>query len=137
MATTRKGTRKTVRAEHPPAAGAAEVLLDVELTDGSLWLVLANASDLTAFDVAVAFRGPLMGVGGERDITEMRLFRRLPLLRPRREIRVFVDVARSFFARRQPTRLEARVSWRSRAGDRVSRTFTHDLAIWEDFGEIR
>jgi hypothetical protein len=112
------------------------VLLDVELADGSLWLVLANPSDQTAFDVSVAFRGPLMGVGGERDITAMQVFRRLPLLRPRREIRVFVDVARHFYARRPPTGVEARVSWHSRAGERYSQTFTHDLAVWEDFGEI-
>ena len=74
-----------------------------------------------------------MGVGGDRDITAMRVFRMLPMLRARREIRVFVDVARSFFARRQPTSVEARVSWRSRTGQRYSETFAHDLAVWEDF----
>ena len=119
-----------------PPAGRAEVLLDVELTDGSLWLVLANPSDQTAFDVSVTFQGPLMGVGGDRDITKMRVFKGLPLLRPRREIRVFVDVARHFYARRPSTRVEARVSWRSRPGERRSQSFKHDLAIWEDFGEI-
>jgi hypothetical protein len=137
MAPPRKGPKRTAGDDRPPSAGAAEVLLDVELTDGSLWLVLANPSDQTAFDVSVTFQAPLMGVGGDRDITQMRIFRRLPLLRPRREIRIFVDVARSLFARRQPTRLEARVSWRSRAGERFAQTFKHDLAVWEDFGEVR
>jgi hypothetical protein len=137
VARPRQGPKKGVSDGRPPSAGTAEVLLDVELTDGSLWLVLANPSDQTAFDVSVVFRGPLMGVGGDRDITAMQLFRLLPLLRPKREIRIFVDVARSFFARRQPTRLEARVSWRSRGGDRFSEAFTHDLAVWEDFGEVR
>jgi hypothetical protein len=129
--------RRKAGDDRPPSVAAPEVLLDVELTDGSLWLVLANPSAQAAFDVSATFRGPLLGVGGERDITEMRLFRMLPLLRPRREIRIFVDVARSFFARRPPTRLQARVSWRSGEGARFARVFTHDLAIWEDFGEIR
>jgi hypothetical protein len=137
MARARKSPRKAVSEDRPPPAGTAEVLLDVELTDGSLWLVLANPSDQTAFEVSVAFRGPLMGVGGDRDIAQMRVFRMLPLLRPRREIRIFIDVARNLFARRQPTGIEARVSWRSRAGERFSQAFKHDLAVWEDFGEIR
>jgi hypothetical protein len=137
MPTSRRRRRKAARADRPAPPGAAEALLDVELTDGSLWLVLANPSDQTAYDVSVAFQQPLIGVGGDRDVTEMRVFRALPLLRPRREIRVFVDVAREFYARRQPTRIEARVSWRSGAGERFSRVFEHDLAVWEDFGEIR
>jgi hypothetical protein len=137
MAPTRKVAKRAARDDRPPSGGRAEVLLDVELTDGALWLVLANPSDHPAFDVSVAFQGPLMGVGGDRDITEMRVFRMLPLLRPRREIRIFVDVARQFFARRPPTRLHARVSWHSRTGERFSQAFKHDLAVWEDFGEIR
>jgi hypothetical protein len=137
MAPRRRSPPKAVSDDRPPPAGTAEVLLDVELTDGSLWLVLANPSEQAAFEVSVAFQGPLIGVGGDRDIAAMRVFRMLPLLRPKREIRIFVDVARSFFARRQPTRIEARVSWRSRAGERFSQAFAHDLAIWEDFGEIR
>ena len=137
MAKRRKRARASARPDRAPAASEPEVLLDVELVDGSLWLVLANASDHTAFDVSVAFDGPLMGVGGERDLSQMTVFRRLPLLRPKREIRVFVDVARHLYARDQSTRLAARVSWHSRAGEPFTRAFKHDLATWKDFGEIR
>jgi hypothetical protein len=137
MVTSRKRPRKAARDDRLPPPGAAEVVLDVELLDGALWLVLANPSDQTAFDVAVVFRNPLMGVGGTRDISEMRVFRMLPLLRPHREIRIFVDVARELFARRQPTRFVAQVSWRARGRERFSQVFKHDLALWEDFGEIR
>ena len=129
-------TRKTAAREQLPSRGDAEVLLDVELADGMLWLVLINPSDQTAFNVSVAFRRPLWGIGGERDIAQMSLFRGLPLLRPKREIRVLIDVARHLLARRQSTRVEARVSWQSRAGERFAQTFKHDLAIWKDFGEV-
>ena len=132
----RKTTRKTASTDRLPGAGEPEVLLDSELVDGSLWLVLANPSDQVAFQVSVAFEGPLMGVGGDRDIAGMRVFRGLPLLRPKREIRIFVDVARHFYARRQSTRITGRVSWRSGAGERFSQSFKHDLAVWKDFGEI-
>jgi hypothetical protein len=136
MAKPRKTPRKTANTVRLPSPGEPEVLLDSELVDGSLWLVLANTSDQAAFHVSVDFEGSLMGVGGERDIAQMRVFRELPLLRPKREIRVFVDVARHFYARRRPTHIVGRVSWQSRAGERFSHDFEHDLAIWEDFGEI-
>jgi hypothetical protein len=119
-----------------PSPGDVEVLLDVELVGGALWLVLANPSDQTAFNVSVVFRSPLLGIGGERDIARMSVFRALPLLRPKREIRVLVDVARELFARGESTRVEARVDWQSRAGDQFSQTFNHDLAVWKDFGEV-
>ena len=136
MAKAQKNPRKTAPKERLPVPGDAEVLLDVELAQGALWLVLANPSDQTAFNVSVVFRNPLMGIGGERDIAQMGVFRKLPMLRPKREIRVLVDVAHHLFARRQSTRVEARVDWQSRAGERFSQTFKHDLAVWKDFGEV-
>jgi hypothetical protein len=136
MAKRRESVTKSQARPDVPAPDDVEVLLDVELADGMLWLVLVNASDRTAYNVAVVFREPLPGLGGERDIAGMGVFRMLPLLRPRREIRVLVDVAREFFARRQPTIVEARVSWQSRSGDDFSRSFKHDLAVWKDFGEL-
>lgn len=119
-----------------PEADDPVVLLDTELDDGKLFLVLANPGRRTAFEVKVDFAGPLMGLGGEHDLTEKRLFRGLPLLRPGREIRIFVDGARQLFARDQETAFQARVSWRSRHGDPFAQTFRHDLALWEDLGEV-
>lgn len=112
------------------------VLLDTELDEGKLWLVLANPGDRTAFEVRVDFAGPLEGLGGEHDLTEKKIFRGLPMLRPRSRIRIFVDVARQLFARDQETAFQARVSWRSRRGEPFAQTFRHDLALWEDFDEV-
>lgn len=119
-----------------PGDGDPVVLLDTELDDGKLWLVLANPGERTAFEVKVDFAGALKGPGGEEDLTRKKVFRGLPLLRPGREIRIFVDVARQLFARDQDTAFQARVSWRSRAGKPFGQTFRHDLAIWEDLGEV-
>jgi hypothetical protein len=136
MAKPEESVGETKSKERLPGPGEGEVLLDVELAGGALWLVLVNPSDHAVFNVSVVFGEPLMGIGGERDIAQMAVFRELPLLRPKREIRVLVDVARELFARRQSMRLEAHVHWQSRAGDRFSQTFKHDLAVWKDFGEL-
>lgn len=124
--------------EQAPLPGEDDpvVLLDTELDDGKLWIVLANPGDRTAFEVRVDFAGSLKGPGGEGDLTEKRLFRGLPLLRPRSRIRVFVDVARRRFAGEEETAFQARVSWRSRRGEPFAQTFRHDLALWEDFDEV-
>lgn len=122
-----------------PEEGDPVVLLDTELDDGKLWLVLANPGERTAFEVKVDFAGPLKGLGGDVDLTEKRIFRGLPLLRPGSSIRILVDTAHQLFTPEdedRETRFQARVSWRSRHGDAFAQTFRHDLRIWEDLGEV-
>jgi hypothetical protein len=121
----------------PPEPGDPEVLLDVECVDGRLYLVLANVGEATAFDVRVEFKRPLPGVGGEVDIAALRVFRGLPLLRPGRELRVFVDTASALLQRKQSRILRAQVSYDSRYKRGLGERFRHDLRIWQDFGEVR
>jgi hypothetical protein len=121
----------------PPGPGDPEVLLDVEHARGCLYLVLANVGPATAFDVRVTFDKPLLGAGGSTDITALDVFRKLPILRAEKEIRVFVDVTRELLARRGSKRVRARVTYRSRAGERLGEVFTHDLRIWRDWPEVR
>jgi hypothetical protein len=115
------------------AAGAADVILDVEFEEGLLFLVLENLGDAAAHTVRVRFDGPLTGHGGERRIDRLQLFRRLEFLGPGRQIRVFLDRSALFFAREEPTDLDVRISWRDEEGARRSRTVRHDLAAYRDF----
>ena len=109
------------------------MLLDVEFEQGLLFIVLENIGLEPAHAVRVRFAGPLRGLGGERRIDRLRLFRRLELLGPRRRIRVFLDRSSLFFAREEPTQLEARIAWRTDDGERRSRTIRHDLDAYRDF----
>ena len=118
----------------PPAD--ADVILDVELEDGLLFLVLENTGFAPAHAVRVRFAGPLLGLGGETRIDRLRVFRRLELLGPRRRIRIFLDRAALLFAREQPTEIEARIGWRTDEGERRSRTVRHDLDAYRDFPEL-
>ncbi|HSD78628.1 MAG TPA: hypothetical protein VLA98_14540 [Solirubrobacteraceae bacterium] len=111
----------------------ADVILDVELEDGLLFLVLENFGSRPAHAVRVRFGGPLRGLGGERRVDRLRIFRQLELLPPRRRIRILLDRAALLFAREEPTELEARISWRTDEGERRSRTVRHDLDAYRDF----
>ena len=114
----------------------ADVVLDVEFVRGLLFLVLENLGDGPAHTVRVRFDAPLTGLGGERRIDRLQLFRRLEFLGPGRSIHVLLDRSALFFAREQETAFEARVTWRSDEGRRRSRTVRHDLAAYSDFPYI-
>jgi hypothetical protein len=111
----------------------ADVILDVEFEDGLLFLVLENIGSRPAHSVRVRFAGPLRGLGGEKRIDRLRIFQRLELLAPRKPIRIFLDRAALLFARNEPTRLEARITWRTDDDSRGSRTVRHDLDAYRDF----
>ena len=109
------------------------MILDVEFDDGLFFLVLENIGSRPAHSVRVRFAGPLRGLGGEKRIDRLRVFRRLELLGPRRRIRIFLDRAALFFARDAATAFEARIAWRTDGGERRSRTVRHDLDAYRDF----
>jgi hypothetical protein len=113
--------------------GEADVILDVELERGLFFLVLENLGGEPAHSVRVRFDGPLSGLGGERRIDRLQLFRRLEFLGPGRRVRVFLDRSALFFARDDPTVFGVRVAWRTDRGERRSREIRHDLAAYRDF----
>jgi hypothetical protein len=114
----------------------AEVILDVVFDRGLLFLVLANVGDRPAHAVRVKFGAPLTGVGGVKRIDRLALFRKLEFLAPHKQIEVFLDRSDEFFARSEPTRLSAAISWRTADGLRRSASIDHDLEIYRDLGYI-
>jgi hypothetical protein len=119
--------------EHARGPREADVILDVEFDDGLLFLVLRNLGDAPAHSVRVRFDEPLRGLGGEKRIDRLGVFRRLEFLGPRRRLRVFLDRSALLFARDQPSRLSVRITWRTDDGARRSRSITHDLDAYRDF----
>ncbi len=120
-------------AEHRRLSREADVILDLEFEDGLFFLVLENIGGRPAHAVRVRFAEPLHGLGGEKRIDRLQIFRRLELLGPRRRVRIFLDRAALLFAREEHTTVEARVTWRTDEGARGSRTVRHDLAAYRDF----
>jgi len=115
------------------SGAAADLVLDVEFDRGLFFLVLENLGDEPAHTVRARFEGPLSGLGGDRRIDRLQIFRRLEFLGAHRRIRVFLDRSALLFARDEPTAFSVRLTWRTDDGERRSRTIRHDLAAYRDF----
>jgi len=114
------------------ARGRALTVARVPLSDETR-RVPGNIGSRPAHAVRVRFAEPLRGLGGEKRVDRLRIFRQLELLGPRRRIRIFLDRAALFFAREEQTKLEVRIAWRTDDGKRGSRTVRHDLDAYRDF----
>lgn len=123
--------RQPGRAEATP-----EVILDVVVGDGLCFLCVRNISAHPAYDVRMDFDAPIIGLEGNRDLTTLPLFRHLTFLAPGREIRAFVDTSASYFARRQPTEITVRITYRDASNRRYVRTIRHDLEIYRHLGYV-
>jgi hypothetical protein len=120
----------------PASDDDGDVILDVVFRQGLLFLVLANTGERPALAVRVKLDAPLTGVGGTKRLDRLALFRKLEFLAPRKSIEVFLDRSDAFFAREEPTRLTAAITWRTPAGERRSTTIVHDLEIYRDLGYL-
>jgi hypothetical protein len=78
--------------EHHDSQSEADVILDVELERGLLFLVVQNLGRLPAHNVRVRFGQPLHGLGGERRVDRLEIFRRLEFLDPRRRDFPYLEV---------------------------------------------
>lgn len=115
------------------------MIVDVVFERGLRFLVVANVGDRPAHAVRVTCEQPLSGVGGEKRMHRLALFRRLEFLAPRKSIEVFLDRSDAYFARgepTEPTELTARVSRRTPEVARRAATTRRDLEIYRDLGFI-
>jgi hypothetical protein len=112
--------------------GEADVIVDVVFEDGLLFLTVANIGDRPAHRVRVRFEEQFAGLGGTKKMHSLALFRKLEFLAPRKEIRAFLDRSAAYFARDEPTKITAQISWRTADGARRSQVVRHDLDVYRD-----
>ena len=113
-----------------------DVILDFRFDQGLLFISLVNISGLPAYRVSVRFDKPFRGLGGECEISSLRLFRRVEFLAPHRRIETLLDSSRAYFQRREPTSIKAIVSFRDAAGKGHTREINHDLKIYQDLSYV-
>ena len=108
------------------------VIVDVVFEDGVLYLELTNLASRPAISVACAFDPPLVDAAG-RDVSKLRLFKKMEFLGPERRVRTLLDSVPGYFARKAPTRTVVSVKYK-RPGDRTftTTTVTHDLAVYRE-----
>src|SRR5687768_4291452 len=114
------------------AAGRPDVIIEFLFDQGLLHLALRNIGDLPAIATSVKFDKKIVGLGGRKDISTLPLFRQVEFLGPGREIVVFIDQGHSYFARKQPTKISARISYSDSAKQKYEVTINHDLEIYRE-----
>ena len=108
------------------------VIVDVVFEDGVLYLELANLGSRPALGVACTFDPPLVDASG-RDVSKLRLFKKMEFLGPARRVRTLLDSVPGYFARKGAARTVVSVRYK-RPGDTryTTTTVTHDLAVYRE-----
>lgn len=117
-------------------AGGPDVILDFIFDDGLFFVAVQNISDKPAYKVSVDFFPPFRGVEGTRGVSEYLMFRNIEFLAPWKEVATFLDTSAAYFARREPTRITATVSWRDASGRAHIARMEHDLDIYREIGYV-
>jgi hypothetical protein len=107
------------------------VVVDVLVEDGVLYLELANLADRPALNVACSFDPPLVDVQG-RDVSELRLFRHVEFLGPRRRVRTLLDTVPGYFARDAATSVAVVVEYERPGARRSATKVAHDLELYRE-----
>ncbi|MDQ3697402.1 MAG: hypothetical protein M3373_05185 [Gemmatimonadota bacterium] len=113
-----------------------EVIVDFTFDRGLLHVAVVNAGDAAAYRVRVAFDKPFHGLGGTCEVSALRMFRLIEFLAPQKRIETFLDTSSAYFARREPTRLTATISFRDAQRRKHTRDITHDLGIYKDIAYV-
>ena len=114
-----------------------EVIVDFLVDAGRLSIVLKNIGDASAYRVRTSFEKPFYGLGGEKCISRMRVFREVAFMPPEKEFCQFVDLLGRYAKRKEPMRIKATISYRDRAGNRYEDTMAHDLRIYLELGQAK
>jgi hypothetical protein len=112
------------------------VIVDFTFDQGLLFVSVRNIGGLPAHRVSVRFGEPLVGLGGDKEVSALPLFRNVEFLAPGKEIATLVDSASSYFGRGQPTKITAEVAWFDREDERHTATIRHDLEIYRDIAFV-
>lgn len=130
----KKGSGKTLAHDDSPQHHHAGVYIDVEFDRGLIYLVLINDGDQPAVQLSVAFDKPLYGANGT-DVSALGIFKHLAFLAPGKRIRIFLDDAHAYYARRQRSVVKFEVSWRIDRSP-FTATIRHDMRAYADFPYI-
>ncbi len=114
-----------------------EVIVDFVFDDGLFYIGVKNIGALPAYKVSIQFDKEFRGVGGEKNISDLPLFKSIEFLPPQKEIRTFLDSSVAYFDRNEPVRLSARISYQDSRKKRYVDQIDHNLEIYKDIGYIR
>ena len=111
---------------------APEVIVDFLFERGLLFIAVENIGDRPAHKVTVRFRQPIHGLGGQKDITSLAMFKNIEFLAPHRSIQTFMDSSHAYFERGEPAHVGMEVAYIDNEGHQFGGIIQHDLDIYRD-----
>lgn len=113
-----------------------EVIVEFLFERGLFSIAVRNIGERPAMNVTVTFDKKIIGLGGTKEISGLSLFRNIEFLGPGREIVTLLDTSSSYFQRKQPTKLSARISYLDLEKKKYETTISHDLEIYRDLSYL-
>ncbi len=113
-----------------------EIILEFLFDRGLFHIAIRNIGDRPALNVSTKFNKKITGVGGEKEISALPIFSNIEFLGPGREIVMFLDSSHSYFRRKQPTKVSARIKYIDAAKAEYDATINHDLEIYRDLAYL-
>ena len=107
------------------------VVVDLVVEDGMIHVELANLADRPALNVRCSFDAPLRDVAG-RDISDLRLFRHVEFLGPRRRVRTLLNSLDGHLASKGTARISVVVEFERPGETRRATKVSHDLELYRE-----
>jgi hypothetical protein len=121
---------------HEATESRPDVIVEFLFDRGLFHISIRNIGDRPAVDVSVKFNKKITGLGGKKEISSLPVFNNIEFLGPGREIVLFLDSSHSYFARKQPTKISARIVYADSAKAKYETTINHDLEIYRDLAYL-
>jgi hypothetical protein len=113
-----------------------DVIIDFIYIKGHFYISIKNIGQKPAYRVSVKFDNKIIGVEGTKEISSMPLFQNIEFLPPSREIRTFLDTSASYFNGKNPTKINANITFFDSYGIKHENLIKHNLEIYKDIGFI-
>ena len=106
------------------------VIVDFQFEVGLLYIALQNIGELPAYGVSVKFNRKLIGLGGDKLISNLPLFKNIPFFAPQKTIRTLFDSSAAYFDRGDSTIVKLTIEYTDGKKKSYRDKITHDLNIY-------
>jgi len=127
----------TPKTRHLPRTDQAYIVVDFEVDAESVFISIRNLSDLPALRLRIKSSVAIQGLDGEKDISQLAIFKEISYFAPHKKIRVYVDEHESFFKHLTNTKVSFTIAYEDESARPVRHTIHHELAIYKDLTYYR
>lgn len=126
----------TGRSRSASNAPRPDVIVDFHCDQGLLFVSLKNIGERSAYSVSTIFDKPLLGLSGQKCISDLQLFRCVEFVPPGKQFSQLVDPLSTWFQQDRPSRYTITITYSARDGKKFRERIIHNLDIYKDLGYI-